>query len=172
MSLQIPLSLSDPKYEEIARRVRESYPQSCILWVDKINNPELEQKQEELIHSIRSKHDIPIMRLELFHGTKESSAIAICRGGFKSEYNVRSAYGIGTYFAKNANYSIQYSKQKTGNHDDIVYMLLCSVVFGKDKNVYTNISVDKIGDPNIYVSPHDSGGIPKYLIAFHKNPTI
>ena len=60
-------------------------------------------------------------------------------------------------------------------------MLLCSVIVGKcicgtsgieiDKSKADNF-VDKIENPTIVVSPYDKGGIPKYLIAFHKNANL
>lgn len=167
-----PLSLSNKKYDEIAGRVRESFPNSCILWIEEVFNDELEKAHQDLFESIPGA-----TKMELFHGTTEKAAISICNEGFKTEYNVTSAYGKGTYFAKNASYSIDYSK-KNAIKTDIVYMLLCSVIVGKtvigSQSVHntTDTMVNNINAPTIFISPIDAGGIPKYMIAFHKNPTI
>jgi poly [ADP-ribose] polymerase 10/14/15 len=179
MANLIPVSLSDPKFDEIAGRVHVSFPNSCILWIDKISNTELENAHEILFENIRkNRENAKIEKLELFHGTTEFSAKIICEEGFKKELNKTSAFGKGTYFAKDASYSFSYStKESLGN--EIVYMLLCSVIVGKCIIGFTNMEIDtleadntinKLENPTIFVTPYDKGGIPKYLIAFHKYP--
>uniref|UniRef100_A0A6C0I016 PARP catalytic domain-containing protein n=1 Tax=viral metagenome TaxID=1070528 RepID=A0A6C0I016_9ZZZZ len=176
------LSISSKKYDEIAARVRESFPNSCILWVDEVNNPDLELAHNELFEKIKEKckeKSKEACQQELFHGTTENAALSICREGFKSSYNITSAYGKGTYFAKNASYSIGYSCKNAG-HMEIVYMLLCSVIVGTKVCGYSSAvtedfdvtMVDNIEKPTIFVCPQDAGGIPKYMIAFHKNPVL
>ena len=48
----------------------------------------------------------------LFHGTKEANLDSITRHGFLRDYNEVSAYGKGSYFAKNASYPLaeQYTE--------------------------------------------------------------
>jgi hypothetical protein len=177
-ALTQPLSISSKKYDEIAVKVRESFPNSCILWVDEIHNEELETAHRELYEIMKAKYEETCQQ-ELFHGTTEQAAQSICEYGFKSAYNVTSAYGKGTYFAKDASYSIEFSKKSASNRE-IVYMLLCSVIVGNCKignsksldSDYHVTMVNNINNPSIFVSPHDAGGIPKYLIAFHKNPAM
>jgi len=174
--LSLPLSLSDKKYDEISKRVRESFPNSCILWVDAIKNPELEIRHNALFKTIQEKYP-EAHTLELFHGTTEAAAGSICSNGFITEYNTTSAYGKGTYFAKNASYSFGYST-KNSARNEILFMLLCDVIVGKieqgknNEKITADTAVDSIYNPSIYVSPYDAGGIPKYLIAFHKNPAL
>lgn len=180
MATLIPVSLSNLKFDEIASRIKKSFPDSCILWIDEIKNPDLEEEHLLLFEEIKKKRpNIVVTQQELFHGTSESAAKFICDEGFKTEYNTVSAYGKGTYFAKDASYSFGYSTKNSSNRE-IVYMLLCSVIVGATeigtdrKKINTHISdntVDKLKDPFIVVTPYDKGGIPKYLIAFHKNPT-
>jgi hypothetical protein len=177
-----PLSVSSAKYDEIAGRVRASFPNSCILWIDEVSNSELEREHESLFDEIQKKRvGVVVTKEELFHGTTERAVNAICNEGFKTEYNTVSAYGRGTYFAKNASYSFSYSKKSLSYGKEIVYMMLCSVIVGMSQrgtnngiidtmNVDTN--VDNLADPNIFVSPYDKGGIPKYVIAFHTNPSM
>jgi len=175
------LSLSDPKYDEIAKRVREHFPNSCILWIDKVSNPELETEHQILYENIQKiRPTTDVKQVELFHGTNQYAANAICMDGFKKDLNKTSAYGKGTYFAKYASYSFEYSKKSTLK-SEIVYMLLCSVIIGttiigtNNMEINTEIvdnTVDNMKIPTIVVTPYDKGGIPKYLIAFHKDPSI
>ena len=53
MSFSTPISLSNPKFDEIAGRVHHSFPNSCILWIDEIHNPELEKDHETLFENIK-----------------------------------------------------------------------------------------------------------------------
>lgn len=180
--MMIPLSLSSKKYDEISNSIRKSFPNSCILWIDEVSNPDLEEKHEALFEEIRFKRgEDSVKKMELFHGTSEYAVSAICREGFDVTMNTQSVYGKGTYFAKNASYSFSYSQKGTTYKDEIVYMLVCSVIVGvtvsgangvkMDTTVVDN-TVDNIHQPTIYVTPYDKGGIPKYVVAFHKNPDI
>ena len=168
--------MSDKRYETISARIRESYPNACILWIDEIHNRNLDQEHEELYQTLISKRGPDkITKRELFHGTAESNIQSIANDGFKVNYNKVAAYGKGTYFSKYANYSINYS---TDGKDKICYMFLCSVITG-DSIVYGNMqeinkdqhdnSVDNILNPTMYITPYDYGGIPKYIIAFYKH---
>jgi hypothetical protein len=42
MATFTPISLSKTKYDEISRRIHESFPDSCVLWIDQVSNPQLE----------------------------------------------------------------------------------------------------------------------------------
>jgi len=177
MATFTPISLSKTKYDEISRRIHESFPDSCVLWIDQVSNPQLESEHETLFENIKKRRpDTRVEKKELFHGTTEYALKSICDNGFDVSFNKTSSFGKGTYFARNAKYSFSYSTKSSKN--EIVYMLLCSVIIGKtivgsnnmiiDKLKEDN-SIDTIMNPNIFVTPYDKGGIPKYLIAFHKN---
>ena len=141
-----PLYMSDKRYDEISARVRKSYPNACILFIDELHNPFLEDEQDKFNGKEKK---------QLFHGTPEGNINSICRNGFRCELNVRSAYGKGTYFSEFASYSINYATSK----DDIVYMFLCDVIVDSQHT-------RTVGN-GIYVVNHDYGGIPKFLIAFY-----
>jgi hypothetical protein len=176
MATLTALSMSNSKYNEISKSVHYSFPNSCILWIDQISNKRLEEEHETLFQNItKNRSDIIVEKKELFHGTTEDVSKIICQDGFDISFNKTSAYGKGTYFAKDAKYSFDYSSR--GSKDDIVYMLLCSVIVGKSVTGTHNMAIDKLEadnsvnsiiDPKIFVTPYDQGGIPKYLIAFHK----
>jgi hypothetical protein len=170
------VSLSSPVYDQITTRVRESYKNACILYVDEVINDDLYSKyiiKKEELETLRGNDNIK--ELQLFHGTKHDLINVIAAQGFQKKYNRTSAYGIGTYFSPNASMSCYYT-----NNDDteVSYMFLCDVLIGICTQVsnqteintilYDN-SVNALVNPTIYVSPYDQGIYPRYLIAFHKN---
>jgi poly [ADP-ribose] polymerase 7/11/12/13 len=172
-----PLKLSDPKFDKIVCQITKSYPKSCVLWIDEIENDMLFarycQKKEQL-----SKMYSEIEELQMFHGTKMHCIDSICEQGFKSELNVSSAYGKGTYFATDAAISRGYMQSDS----DIIYMFLADIVIGKkycyitsQKNKNLTIGecyVNMIPKSTIFVVPEDDSIYPRYIIAFHKNPSM
>ena len=170
------VTMSDKRYDQISARIRQTYPNACMLWIDEIDNRNLEQEHEDLYQIILAKRPAgTVSRQELFHGTGEESIKAITQGGFKVSYNKIGAYGKGTYFSKNANYSINYARD---GKEQISYMFLCSVIvgtcgsYGSLQPINTELhdnAVDNPIMPSMYITPHDYGGIPKYIIAFYKS---
>lgn len=165
------VSISSVKFEEICKMIEKSYPYSCILWIDQVNNDNLRINFEKYKSTLSSSHE----ELVLFHGTSESSALIIIEQGFDCKKNVTSAYGKGSYFATTASYSKTYMKPC---HDEISFMLVCNVLVDKkckgsyglviDQTKY-DTAVDNLQKPSIYVVPNNNAVYPSYLVAFHKN---
>jgi hypothetical protein len=161
------IEMSNPVYDQISKRVRESFPKSCICWIEEVQNPILQKSYDELKLKIGNEE-------LLFHGTAEEAINSIAAGGFNPEYNKTSAYGKGTYFAKKAAYSFNYMKE---GRDGVAYMFLCTVLTGRmcpgrsqlviDTEKY-DCAVDNVDNPSIFVSPHAAAAYPKYIISFHK----
>jgi len=158
--------MSEPDYDMISKRIRASYPDSCICWIEEVINPNLRKAYEERRNSMSE--------IQLFHGTSEEVVNTIAAGGFDPAYNKISAYGKGTYFAKNASYSFNYMKSEKNG---ISFMFLCDVLVGTScqgsSNMNINMelynsSVDNLANPTIFVTPYADGAYPKYIIAFHK----
>lgn len=170
-----PVSLSSKLYDEICARIRDSYPKSCILYIDEISNHKLQESYQECKAFLESRRTIPIQEKRLFHGTSYKNIDSIARNGFQTAYNARSAFGKGTYFATDASYSREYTNL---DQEHISYMFLCDVLVGNcvyvsggraiDTKIYDN-GVNNLEDPTIYVCPYNEGCYPRYLIAFHKN---
>jgi hypothetical protein len=167
--------MSDKRYDKIEEGIRKSYPNSCILWIEEISNPELEERYQSQKVEIEAKRGKPCKELELYHGTREEYANNIIRDGFDPLANTRSAYGKGSYFAKNAAYSRDYAPPAS---DDVSFMLICSVligetsVYGANQSINTKLhdnSVDNPKSPSIYVTPYTGGAIPRFIVAFHRN---
>jgi len=176
MSLTQNISLGDKQYDELCNLIKESYPNSCILWIDEIKNDELLAKYEQCKEEIMNNRKFDtIIEKQVFHGTKESNIHSIVSNGFDVSRNRTSAYGCGTYFAKRAAYSQAYSDV---SQDELSFMFICNILVGNccigkggmkiDKSLY-DCAVDNLKSPNIYVIPYDYAAYPKYVICFHKN---
>lgn len=169
---RVPIFMDNPQYDEISKKVRQSYPKSCILFIDEICNSELEEKHAQFGSFLKEKYGSNNEML-LFHGTHAKIIDKIATEGFDPSKNVVSAFGRGTYFAKNASYSMNY--MKSSDKSGISYMFLAKVYLGNivqypnpDKSKDFDSFTDNIYNPTIYVVPHQYAAYPKYIIAFHK----
>jgi hypothetical protein len=168
------VEMSEPIYEQINKRVRNSFPNSCICWIEEVINPALREAYESRKRGIQAARKTNPNEVQFFHGTYEGAINSIISGGFNPDYNKTSAYGKGTYFAKNASYSFSYMKPNT---EGISFMFLCDVLLGVssigtsdatlDTKLYDSF-VNQLTDPTIVVTPYADGAYPKYIIAFHK----
>lgn len=169
------MSMSDKRYDQISAQVRQSYPNSCILWVDIIDNPTLEKLYQQRLDSLKTKRGANIVtEAELFHGTSEECAELIARNGYDVSCNRVAAYGLGTYFGASARTSMMYMKD---NKEKVSFMLLNKVImgskfrYGNHQAINTDVhdnSVDNLGRPEIVVSPYNDGARPLYIIAFYR----
>lgn len=167
--------VSDPTFSELEKGIHNSYPNACVLWMEEIRNPMLEAEYQKQKEEIEAKRGKPCEEKMLYHGTNESVANIIIHNGFDPTKNRRALYGRGSYFAKNASYSRDYSPPAT---DEVSFMLICSVLVGNvsvygvnqliDTTRFDN-SVDHIRNPTIYVTPYTFGAVPRYMIAFYRN---
>jgi poly [ADP-ribose] polymerase 7/11/12/13 len=175
-SFTINLSLGDKRYDYLCNLIKESYPDSCILWIDEVKNDELLAKYEQCKENIMLKRGIDnIEEKQVFHGTNGENINTIISNGFDATKNRVSAYGKGTYFAKRANYSKNYTDI---SRDELSFMFICDILIGNcitgslsmkiDTEKY-DCAVDNVKSPNIYVIPYNYGAYPKYIICFHKN---
>ena len=168
----VPVFMSDPRFDEIVGKITESYPKSCVLYIDEIVNPELEQEYQTRREIIRCNRG-SVSEMRLFHGTSENNIEKIASGGFDPTLNKRAAFGYGVYFAKNASYSSAYmSSVRPENH---TFMFMCDVLVGnqgtlgkKDDQMIDN-NVDNFIDPKIITTVYKDGAYPRYIIAFYKD---
>ena len=162
------LSLSDPMYDQIENIVRATYEHSCIVWIEKIYNEELEKKFNAYKNTIN-----PPNVKRLFHGTSEQVARIIIEEGFDPSKNKVSAHGLGVYFSTRAAYSKDYMHPTHGK--DYVFMLVCDVVTGKPckGQAYKPImagydsATDNLARPDMYIVNKRDAALPLYLVAFY-----
>jgi hypothetical protein len=173
-NLLCDVPMSDPTFDEIMNLVMKSFPNACVLFMERVLNFDLiasfERRKEEMIE----KRGAGNVREELmFHGTRSENIMPIVKDGFLPEKNKVSAFGMGTYFASAASYSKNYAPPA---RDEVAYMFVCRVLIGKmlrgignavlDTDKYDNF-VDNPANPSIVVTPHADGAIPAYIVAFH-----
>lgn len=164
----IRLSLSDKRYDEISKKVRETYPKACVCYIDEIKNDFLSNRFQERVSEEEKEPTI----LQLFHGTREVNINSIMSEGFCVSKNKMCAYGIGTYFARDAMMSYLYTDSKKNN---LSFMFLCDVLIGKKVLSRSGqilnkgeTGVNNKTEPTIFSVPEDSAILPRYLIAFYK----
>lgn len=155
-----PVLMSDPVFERLSALVRKSYPDACIVYIDRVVNLSLDARFDKYIEDTRMRGEDVTVRRDLFHGTTESAALCIAREGFKVSCNVTSAYGRGTYTAVTCATSVRY--MRTGP-SDLSYMFVCDGVIAPGTHTYSSAL------SGIYVFPHDDAVIPRYIIAFYKS---
>jgi hypothetical protein len=165
-----PVSMDDNAFDEICNRVYESYENSCICSIDEVKNIDLLKKYEAYI----SENKCSV--ISNFHGTSYYNTSGIIVNGFKTEKNVRSVFGVGTYTAKDAKYSFNYMKDTDSM--GLSYMFLCDVaiikmgIISDPTKKLTDTLVNRFEDSTIYVTRNEDAIYPRYLIAFYKNASF
>jgi hypothetical protein len=178
------VDLGNKIFDEIDNKMRESYYDCCILYIDEIYNDELNEKYEKCKQGLIEKRgEKEIKELTLFHGTKHSSILGITEGGFKVSLNRVNAYGIGTYLSPNAKMATGYTNVTKGDDTyldgvEVSYLFYCKVLVGKktvgkagallNTNEF-DVGVNNVKNPTIYSIPYDDAIVPLYLVAFYKN---
>ena len=166
------VEMKEPIYDTISKRIRESYPNSCIVWIEENTNAQLSAAYENRKQEIQKMS--AVNEVQWFHGTREENITKIGLEGFDPSYNKTSVYGKGTYFAKNASYSQGYM---TPGADGNSFMFLCDVLMGTSCPGSTNLTIDTtkfhsavdyVQNPTILVTPFADAAFPRYIIAFHK----
>ncbi len=176
MSVTEFIELSDKEFDRISKRVRETYPNACILWIEKNKNSSLEKEY----HKYKAKFEEP-NEMELFHGTSESAARSIMDSGFDPLRCRDAWYGNGVYFSPSAQVSLSYSMGITHTvkktRKDIQYVLLNKVCLGKllilrnrlqDQDIpFPYTSTKSPTKPAEYVVNKREAVWPEYLISFY-----
>lgn len=170
------IDMSDPLYDEILAGIRKSYARSCVLWIEDVQNEELEEGYSMKKAEIKAQRGDAVKEMMLYHGTNEVAARMIVEKGFSPSANTRSVFGKGSYFARDASYSKDYAPPSDRN--EVSYLLWCSVLVGATKQYGLNQEIDtthhdnsvnRTSDASIYVTPYRYGAVPRYLIAFYKS---
>jgi len=74
-----PVYMSDKIYNELVELLRKTYPNVCVLYIDRISNKALEKKFEARRLTFENKSST-----KLFHGTQSGSVASIITNGYKS----------------------------------------------------------------------------------------
>lgn len=168
------LPVGTKEFEEVAQQITKSYPNACVMFIERIEDHPFEPDYEKLKASMSEPNE-----QILFHGTTESGAYSIAAHGYDPMLNKRAAYGNGTYFSASATYSKHYMDiTHTSSGFELSYMLLNKVLVGRkvqgsnNKNIdlsKADTQVDNLKQSTIFAVPRAGQAIPIYLVAFHKN---
>ncbi|XP_032833032.2 protein mono-ADP-ribosyltransferase PARP12 [Petromyzon marinus] len=149
------------EYKEVATLFKNtlSQPSINILNVKRVQNLELWDAFQRKREWMRKKNDgVEVEERKLFHGTRPKHVVPICQQNI--DWRLRgahgTAYGEGSYFARDASYSHTYSKGRKGTAPASAAMFLARVLVGR----YTCGKAGYVRPPAIKASPSTSAGQP------------
>ncbi|KAM5153312.1 protein mono-ADP-ribosyltransferase PARP14-like [Mantella aurantiaca] len=170
-----------PEYSTVCQKFQQTCRNS-ILKILRVQNKNLWQNYQIKKQNFDSKNGSPNNERELFHGTDFNSIQHVNQHGFNRSYAGRNgtAYGNGTYFAVNANYSVNYARSD-GNGQKHMYLarvltgLYCAgrqgMITPPAKNtanvtdLYDSVT-DNVHNPSMFVIFNDIQAYPEYHIIF------
>lgn len=173
--LLVDVAPTEPEFDEVVRAAgvpnlkHPKYP----LIVERVYNPTLEAAFDRRVAAItKQRGQTPYLRFPMFHGTTEEALNNIMRTGFDPSRNRVSAYGRGTYFARNYTTSRDYSR--TDSHGYKI-MFVCKVIQGVSGPGRPNEVINtRVYDSHqsacdtILVSPYADGAVPLYVLRFYE----
>ncbi|XP_074863598.1 protein mono-ADP-ribosyltransferase PARP12-like [Carettochelys insculpta] len=175
----ITLLSSSDEYKKVQADFQRTMPKTVIRQIQRVQNPTLwkvYQWQKEQMQKTNGGKDVS--ERFLFHGTSKKHIDAICQQNF--DWRIcglhGTAYGKGSYFARDASYSDNYSKTDT----NIKTMFLARVLVGdftlgsssylrppaKDNNNFYDSCVNSLSNPSIFVIFEKHQIYPEYLIEY------
>ncbi|XP_043944108.1 protein mono-ADP-ribosyltransferase PARP12-like [Protopterus annectens] len=177
----VPLSESSGEYNEIKTLFKKSMDSSTIQKIERIQNVtlwEVFQWQKEQMKKNNNGRDVD-ERL-LFHGTDDSIVDAICHQNF--DWRIcganGTAYGKGSYFARDASYSNGFTNSTSGSRIMFVARVLVGqFVEGSSSylrppskngkaNIFYDSCVNNVFNPSIFVIFEKHQIYPQYLVKY------
>ncbi|XP_073490628.1 protein mono-ADP-ribosyltransferase PARP14-like isoform X2 [Aquarana catesbeiana] len=179
--MEVDVAQGTPEYSAVQQKFQKSCA-NTILKILRVQNRDLWPNYQIKKQNIDSKNGSTTNEKELFHGTDFDSIQHVNHNGFNRSYAGRNgtAYGNGTYFAVNANYSVNYARPG-GNGQRHMYLarvltgLYCAgnqgIITPPAKNtanptdLYDSVT-DNIQNPSMFVIFNDIQAYPEYHIIF------
>ncbi|KAK2862998.1 hypothetical protein Q5P01_002531 [Channa striata] len=181
----VVLRSSSPEYKAVKEAFKRTVAKT-VMKIERLQNLHLRRAYEVRKKQISDKNAQRGGAAEklLYHGTTQDNCDSIMKTGFNRSFAGQNAtaYGQGTYFAVNANYSAQITYAKPAA-DGSQLMFVARVLTGsytvgnssmklppplnnqQPHDRYDSL-VDRIDNPSMYVVFHDSQAYPDYLITF------
>ncbi|XP_008290211.1 protein mono-ADP-ribosyltransferase PARP12 isoform X2 [Stegastes partitus] len=177
----ISLSKSAKEYNMIEMLFKRTMPQARITSMQRIQNTSLWKVFQWQRDQMKERNGgKPVNEKYLFHGTDESLSSAICDQNF--DWRIcgvhGTAYGKGSYFARDASYSDRYARVR-GTPGKIMFVALVLVgEYTKGSSSYVrpppkqgsrafyDSCVDSESNPSIYVIFEKQQIYPEYLIHY------
>ncbi|XP_075898941.1 protein mono-ADP-ribosyltransferase PARP12 isoform X2 [Nelusetta ayraudi] len=178
----VPLTKSAKDYGSVEMLFKRTMPSSTITSLERVQNTSLwkvfQWQREQMEKRNGGK---AVNQQYLFHGTDASLVEAICEQNFDWRMcGVHgTAYGKGSYFARDASYSNRYSGVKIGTRNKIMFVAL--VLVGEytkgtaayvrpphksDGKTFYDSCVNQTSDPSIFVIFEKQQIYPEYVIKY------
>ncbi|XP_047451662.1 protein mono-ADP-ribosyltransferase PARP12-like isoform X2 [Mugil cephalus] len=175
----VPLPISE-EYNDIKKLFMCTMPQSTIIDIQRIQNASLWNLFQWQEDQMKKRNGGRVDKKHLFHGTDESLVEAICEQNFDWRMcGVHgTAYGKGSYFARDASYSNRYAKAK---RNGTKVMFVAQVLVGDytrgrssyvrpppkgSSKILYDSCVDNKTNPGIYVIFEKQQIYPEYIISY------
>ncbi|XP_041112980.1 protein mono-ADP-ribosyltransferase PARP12-like [Polyodon spathula] len=177
----VRLSSSSEEFKQVQYFFQRTMPKFTIQKIERIQNLglwEVFQWQKEQMKKKTGGKDVD--ERSLFHGTEKALLEAICQQNFDWRMcgTHGTAYGKGSYFARDASYSHKYAKTKDGQH----IMFAAKVLVGeftqgnssfrrppskdaRSTGLYDSC-VDNMDNPSIFVIFEKHQIYPEYVIEY------
>lgn len=192
---EVLLNPSDDQYQAVLKLFRATVPttRAEVVNISVVQNPSLlalytAMKMVMIDRGTKTNEKL------VFHGTNKKSLEQIKIAGFNRSFaGVNgTVYGAGTYFARDASYSLNYSRPDS---DKMYYMLVAEILCGTSGRADSSLKSNPLkydasaqgavtpvpGKPpfdyydsavssgeDIYVIFHDAQAYPKYVIEFKR----
>lgn len=101
-----------------------------IVGVETIRNDERMEIFNLKKRQMERRLGIPNISKMLFHGTSASAVKSIINQGFLRDFNQKSAYGTGTYFARDAQYAVSTRYAKPEPNTRYQHIIVANVLIG------------------------------------------
>ncbi|XP_069484829.1 protein mono-ADP-ribosyltransferase PARP12-like [Ambystoma mexicanum] len=176
----IHLADTSEEYKKVQTLFQRTLMKPVILSIERIQNPSLWKVYQWQKEQMEKANDGKVVdERHLFHGTDEKLVDSISSDNF--DWRIcgvhGTAYGKGSYFARDAAYSHSYSKL-TSSETRIMFVarvLVGNFVRGKGEflrppgKIY-NSCVDSVSDPSIFVVFEKHQIYPEYLVKYTDKP--
>lgn len=175
----VRLSTSTNEFRTVDKLFKKTMPQNTISSIKRIQNPSLWKVFQWQKDQMKKRNDgKPVTEKHLFHGTDKSLVDAICDQNFDWRMcGVHgTAYGKGSYFARDASYSNNYA---TGRERKVMFVALVLVgEYTKGQSHYVRPPPKRNGrtfydscvnderDPGIFVIFEKQQIYPEYVIKY------
>ncbi|XP_073490635.1 protein mono-ADP-ribosyltransferase PARP14-like [Aquarana catesbeiana] len=179
--MEVDVIPGTPEYSAVQQKFQKSC-ENKILKILRVQNRDLWLQYQIKKQSIDSKNGFTTNEKELFHGTDFASIQHVNHNGFNRSYAGKNntLFGNGTYFAVNANYSVNYaSPGKNGRGHMYLARVLTGLYCVGDKEIKTppaknadtptdlyDSVTDNVQNPSMFVIFNDIQAYPEYHIVF------
>ncbi|XP_036075687.1 protein mono-ADP-ribosyltransferase PARP14 isoform X2 [Rousettus aegyptiacus] len=182
----VELQPGHAEYDMVASKFKQTCSQFQIEKIERIQNPNLWNSYQIQKRLMDDKNSHIANERQLFHGTDADSLPHVNQHGFNRSYAGKNAvaFGKGTYFAVNANYSANdtYSRPDANGKKHMYYARVLTGVYTRGyqtlvepplKNPQNPMDPDRYDtatdnerNPSIFVVFYDHRSYPEFLITF------